>query len=127
MLITNFNKVIPTYDNGTWTETTFDNIEDYRSFLLSVFKEPGKYNLGKSSELFNEQARLFRKQGDVYCMAPFRSKDFVTYWDGEKQKSTEGCIFLHDGNSWYLPRDYYFWINFLPIYDKIKKDYYIFL
>jgi hypothetical protein len=123
MLITKFNKVIPTYDNGTWTETIFDNIEDYRAFLLSVFKEPGKYNLGESSKLFNEQARLFRKQGDVYCMAPFRSKDFVTYWDGEKQKSTEGCIFHNDGNSWYLPRDYYFWINFLPIYDKIKKKF----
>ena len=123
MLIAKFNKVIPTYNNGTWTETTFDNIEDYRSFLLSVFKEPGKYNLGESSKLFNEQARLFRKQGDVYCMAPFRSKDFVTYWDAEKHKSTEGCIFHDNGNSWYLPRDYYFWINFLPIYDKIKKKF----
>ena len=83
MLLEQFNKVIPTYDNGTWTETTFNNIEDYRAFLISVFKEPGKYELDDSSELFNEQARLFREQGDVYCMAPFRSKDFITYFNNQ--------------------------------------------
>jgi hypothetical protein len=123
MEFTNFHKIIPTYDNGTWTETEFSDIEKYRTFLKSVFKEPGKYELDETSILFNEQARFFRKQGDVYCMAPFRSKDFVNFWDIEKEKSTQGVIFHNNGKTWYLPRDYYFWINFLPIYDKIKKKF----
>jgi hypothetical protein len=118
-----FHKIIPTYDNGLWTETEFSNIEDYREFVKSCFKEPGKYELDDTAHLFNEQARNFRKQGDVYCMAPFRSKDFVNYWDDEKRKSTNGCIFKHNNNTWFLPRDYYFWINFLPIYDKMKKEF----
>ena len=118
-----FHKIIPTWDNGTWTETEFTDLQEYRDFVKSTFKEPGKYELDETSEIFNEQARLFRKQGDVYCMDAFRSKDFIKYWDFEKRKSTVGVIFHNNGKTWFLPRDYYFWINFLPIYDKIKKKF----
>jgi len=115
-----FNKVIPTWENGKWTETTFTELEDYRSFLKSCFKEPGKYNFGKTSKLFNEQAELFTKKG-AYCFETYRSKAFIDYWDFEKKKSTQGCIFKEGETTWYLTRDYYFWINFLKIYDKVKK------
>jgi hypothetical protein len=54
-------------------------------------------------------------------MAPYRSRDFITYWETEKKKCRAGVIFKNKGKTWYLPRDYYMWINFLPIYDKIKK------
>jgi hypothetical protein len=123
MELLEFYKKIPTYDNGVWKDTEFTDLESFKDFVKSTFKEPGKYELDETSELFNEQARKFREQGDVYCMAPFRSKDFVAYWDKEKQKSVEGVIFHNNNKTWYLPRDYYFWINFLPIYDKIKKKF----
>jgi hypothetical protein len=118
-----FYKKIPTYDNGEWTETEFTSLDDFRAFVKSTFKEPGKYELDETSQLFNEQARLFREQGDVYTLTAFRSKDFIRYWETEKQKSTQGVIFKNNNKTWYLPRDYYFWINFLPIYDKIKKKF----
>ena len=116
-----FHRVIPTYDNGTWVETEFTDIITFRDFVKSTFKEPGKYELNELSKLFNEQARIFRKQEDVYCLDVHMSKDFIKYWDVEKQKNINGCIFKSNEKVWYLPRDYYFWINFLPIYDKIKK------
>ncbi len=118
-----FYRKVPTYDNGVWTETEFTDIETFRDFVKSTFREPGIYKFNKIAKLFNEQARNFREQGDVYCMAPFRSKDFIAYWDLEKQKSTQGVIFKDKDTVWYLPRDYYFWINFLPIYDKMKKKF----
>lgn len=123
MKLPDYHIEIPTYDNGIWTETVFDDLLEFREFILSTFKEPGKYDLDNTSFLFNEQARNFRSNGDVFEMFPTKSKDFRNYWDLEKKKSTNGCIFKNNGKTWYLPRDYYFWINFLPIYDKIKKDY----
>ena len=122
MEIQQFHKEIPTWDNGTWTETVFEDRNEFIEFVHSVFKEPGKYDFDDTSLLFNEQARLFKKNG-FYCNAPFKTKDFLSYWDFEKKKNIEGVIFKNNDKVWYLPREYYFWINFLPIYDKIKKDF----
>ena len=63
MEILAFYRIIPTYDNGTWTETEFTDLQDFRDFVKSTFKEPGKYDLDETSELFNKQARLFKAQG----------------------------------------------------------------
>jgi hypothetical protein len=116
------SKVIPTYDNGEWTTTTFENDQEWLDFLLPLFKEPGQYNFDETSYLFNEQARIFNDQG-FYCNKPFRSKDFIKYWDQEKDKCRKGVIFKNKGNTWYLCRDYYMWLNFLPIFDKEEKAY----
>jgi hypothetical protein len=110
---------IPTYnyDTTTWGHTEFETKQDYIEFLWSCFKEPGQYEFDESSEMFNEQARLFQKN-KVYCTAPFRSKDYVAYWDDQKEKCTKGAIITHNGKNWFLTRYYYMWLNFLPIYNK---------
>ena len=108
---------IPTWENGTWTVTSFDTREAYTEFAVSVFKEPGQYNFDETSFLFNEQARLFNKNG-IYCTSPQGSKDYRIYWDHEKNKCRYGVIFKNGTNIWYLPRDYYMWLNFLPIFNK---------
>ena len=116
---------IPTYDNGIWTSTVFNSREEYRDFVISIFKEAGPdegYSFDETSLLFNSEGRNFQKNG-YYCNAPFRSKDFIAYWDDQKAKSVYGVIFKSNGNIWYLTRDYYMWINFLPIYDKLKKQF----
>lgn len=115
-------KVVPTYDNGKWTSTEFKTREDFVEFVLSIFKEPGEYQFNKTSFLFNEEATSFNKDG-VYCTAPFRSKDFILYWNDQKDKCREGVIYKDNGITWYLSRDYYMWLNFLPIYDKEEKKY----
>ena len=116
------NKVIPTYDNGRWTTTTFETDQEWLDFLLSLFKEPGQYDFDETSSIFNEQAEIFNKR-NYYCNAPLRSKDFIAYWDDQKNKCRKGVIFKNKNKTWYLTRDYYMWLNFLPIYDKEEKAY----
>ncbi len=111
---------IPTYENQEWVVTTFYTKEEWKDFLLSLFKEPGLYNFDESSVIFNVEGRKFQKQG-YYCNAPFKSKDFKTYWDDQKTKCKLGIIVKNNGNAWYISRDYYMWLNFLPIYDKEEK------
>lgn len=113
-------KEIPTYENGQWDVTTFYTREEFRDFLLSIFKEPGRYEFNETSKIFNEEGRKFQKQG-YYCIAPVKTKDFIAYWNDQKVKCREGIIVKDDGKSWYVSRDYYMWLNFLPIYDKEEK------
>jgi hypothetical protein len=114
---------IPTWDNGTWTVTNFNSREEFRTFILTIFSEPGKYNFNENTNnIFNEQSRLF-KQNNVYCSAPFRSKDFVKYWDDQKEKCRKGIIVKSGKESWFLSRDYYMWLNFLPIFDKEQQKF----
>jgi len=108
---------IPTWENNQWTVTSFDTRDDYRDFVLSIFKEPGLYGFDQTSFLFNEQARLFNKNG-LYCTSPQGTKDYKIYWDHEKNKCRYGAIYKNDSKTWYLPRDYYMWLNFLPIFNK---------
>lgn len=115
-------KVIPTWNKGVWEETEFKTIEDFREFIDTMFKEPGEYDFDETSFVFNKEARLFNTQG-FYCYKPMRSKDFMKYWEAEKVKCREGVIYHSDKGTWYLTRDYYMWLNFLPIYDKEEKKY----
>jgi hypothetical protein len=113
-------KEIPTYENGSWSVTTFDTREEFKDYLLSIFKEPGKYEFNETSKIFNEEGRKFQKQG-FYCAAPVKTKDFIAYWDDQKRKCRNGIIIKDGDVSWYVSRDYYMWLNFLPIYDKEEK------
>ena len=116
------NRVIPTYENGIWSESSFESDEDFAVFIKSLFKEPGLYEFDETFSLFNEQARTFNEKG-IYCDKPFRSKDFINYWEDQKNKCRNGVIFKNKGRVWYLTRDYYMWLNFLPIFDKEEKKY----
>ena len=111
---------IPTYENDTWSVTMFQTREDFRDYLAVLFKEPGKYEFDESSRIFNAEARKFQTQG-YYCNAPMKSKDFMAYWDDQKTKCRSGIIVKSGKNVWFISRDYYMWLNFLPIYDKEEK------
>ena len=110
---------IPTWDNGTWTTTDFDSREEFYNFLLTnVFKEPGKYEFNETTlQLFTQESNKFNKD-KVYCTAPFKSKDFIAYWDDQKAKCRRGLLIKEKGKFWYMTRDYYMWLNFLPIFNK---------
>ncbi len=50
---------IPVYDNGTWTTTSFSSRDDFRDYMLSLFKEPGQYQFNDTTaKIFNEQATI---------------------------------------------------------------------
>lgn len=111
---------VPTYVNNQWTTTEFKTREEFRDFLTPLFKEPGKYEFDESTLIFNAEGRKFQKQR-YYCAAPVKTKDFIAYWDDQKHKCRTGIIVKNDTKTWYLSRDYYMWLNFLPIYDKEEK------
>ncbi len=115
-------KVIPTYSNEAWSTTEFETIDDFRDFIELIFKVPGQYEFDETALLFNAQARSFNKTG-FYCEKPFRSKDFMEYWNDQKDKCQNGVIYHSKGKTWYITRDYYMWLNFLPIFDKEEKHY----
>ena len=108
---------IPTWDNGKWTTTDFDTREDFAAYVRDLFKEPGQYAFDEVSKEFNAEATKFNTQG-FYCAAPFKSRDFINYWEGEKNKCRKGVIYKSKDKVWYIARDYYMWLNFLPIFNK---------
>jgi len=97
---------IPTWNKGVWEYTEFATRDEYKDFVLSVFKEPGKYNFNEVSFEFNKEAEKFRQQ-NFYCASPMGSKDYRKYWDTEKEKCKYGAIFKDDQHTWYLTREYY--------------------
>ena len=115
------SRVIPIYD-GKWSTKEFQTDSDFQEYLELIFKEPGEYDFTKMALKFNEQARIFNDLGN-YCTAPFRSKDFTAYWEDQKNKCRTGVIYKDGDKQWYLTRDYYMWLNFLPIFDKEEKKY----
>lgn len=118
---TEIYKNIPAWIDGEWTYKSFLTREAFAEWLEeNVFLEPGKYKLDNIVNLWREQAIKFEKDG-YYCIHNKYSKDFKTYWNTEKEKSRKGVIFINEDKCYYLPRGYYFFLNFLPINDKIKK------
>lgn len=116
--------LIPCYNSKdqSWSEVKFGHKNELVKFITELFKEPGLYNFTEETEVFNAEASKFNRYG-VYCTAPFMSKEFIAYWDDQKNKCRNGIIVKGVNNTWYLTRDYYMWLNFLPIYDKEEKKY----
>jgi len=115
-------KSVPTYKNGKWITTDFESREDFTKYILTLFKEPGQYDFDDTALLFNNEANVFNKNG-FYCDKPFRSKDYIKYWEDQKNKCRNGVLYHGKKNVFYLTRDYYMWLNFLPIFDKEEKKY----
>jgi hypothetical protein len=109
---------IPTYENGKWTTTSFESREDFSNFIFELFKEPGQYQFNELTyDIFISESNKFRKDG-IYCTAPFRSKDYIAYWDDQKAKCRKGIIVKDGDIAWFVTREYYMWLNFLPIFNK---------
>ena len=115
-------KKIPTYKNKEWSYTEFETKESFIKYLTTLFREPGQYEFDEVALLFNKQATIFNTKG-FYCDKPFRSKDYIQYWNNQKEKCREGIIYHGKKQMWYVSRDYYMWLNFLPIFDKEEKKY----
>ncbi len=117
-------KSVPLYDIKLerWERKDFPTQSSYVDWLWSLWKEPGQYDFDDTVYLFNEQAKIFNKRG-VFCLHPTNSKDFVTYWEDQKDKCRNGVIYQNGDKEWFLPREYYMLLNFLKIYNKEKKNF----
>ena len=51
-------KKVPTYKDGEWTYTNFKTVDDFKKFLVTLFKETCQYRFDETALLFNE-VKLF--------------------------------------------------------------------
>jgi hypothetical protein len=116
----------PTYniDSKTWTTTDFETKLDAIAYVESKFKYPGQYNIKYSNGYWNEQAIHFQEHKH-YPQFPAMSKDFKKHWNFEKEKCLfEGFLIYKsesENREWLVPSLYYWYLNYTPINDKIKK------
>ena len=117
-------KIIQTYRHETkeWGEKEFETKKDYVDYLWLNFREPGQYQFDEAVESFKLSASNYNTKG-AYCFFPEGTMDFLKYWEGEKNKCRNGLIIYHYNKEWILVRDYYFFINFTPLYNKEIKDF----
>ena len=113
------HKRIPTYNVQTelWTETNFDNQELFGVYLDSLWNNECDYYFDETTKLFNSEARKFSKHG-YYTSEPWASSEHKEYFRKEKAKCRRGVIYINGNKQWYLTREYYMWLNFLPISNK---------
>lgn len=109
-------KNIPTYssETGEWTSTEFELRSTFLEYVDSLWKLPGEYNL-KNTHLWRESALKFQKD-KRYCDYDNKTDEAKMFWTFEKKKIGQGIII--DGL--YVPGEYYFYLNYCPIIDKIK-------
>lgn len=111
---------VPTWSPSKgWHYTDFQTRDGFRDFIKGLFNEAEPdYKFDEVSLKFNEEARKFEQKG-YYTVAPRGSKDYRQYWRTMKERCKRGVIFHNDkGQTWYLTRYYYHWLNFLKIYNK---------
>ena len=116
---------IPTREeDGSWGYTRFETKEEFRDFVKGLFKVPGKYDFDQVAiEEFSKHARTFMAKG-MFCDAPRMSRDYIDYWDSEREKCRKGVIIKGSrGQVWYLPRFLYHWLNFLQIYNTVRTKF----
>lgn len=119
-------KALPTYNIETkeWSTIDFLTKEEFHAYVLSQFKIPGKYGLKYTEATWNEQAKSFN-QNQYYCSAVKNSRDYIKFWNNEKTKCDiyGGVIYRHEseGLDFFVPGPYYFYLNYCPIFEKIKK------
>lgn len=116
---------IPTREeDGSWGYTRFETKEEFRDFVKGLFKKPGEYDFDHVAiEEFSKHARTFMAKG-MFCDAPKMSRDYIDYWDTEREKCRKGVIIKGSrGQLWYLPRFLYHWLNFLQIYNTVRTKF----
>lgn len=116
----------PTYniDTKTWEQTTFNDRKEAIEYIDKQFKYPGKYNLKYTEGVWNEQGKTWQDTGS-YPTFPVHSPEFKNHWLFERDKSQfDGFIIyrsVKEKLEFAVPGLFYFYLNYCPIKDKVKK------
>lgn len=100
------------------------NKQELAFTVSSQFKQPGEYGFNEVLQIIRLPVITFLKYG-TYCPFPEGTFEYITFWEKEKEKCIKG-LFLYDqinNKEWYIPGDYYMWLNYLIIYNKEKKGF----
>ena len=112
--------IIPQFnlESNEWTEREFLTQRDFLSFVEGKWKLPGQYNL-KRTDLWRQPAIKFQTD-KIYCDYHDQSEDYKNWWRLEKKKTKTGVIYNIGTDEFYVTGDYYWFLNFTPIVDKVK-------
>lgn len=107
----------------SWGERDFASSDELLAYVYGNFKVPGEYHL-KNTRKWQETGRQYAStvtrpnfEGGKYHQFAPNSLQYKRWRDTEKSRILNGVIY--DGI--YLPPFYYWYINFCPIYDDLKK------
>lgn len=118
-------KCVDTATNADY-DKVFETKQDHIDYIYTQFKIPGQYNLKNTSawqSAGNGYAERQKKtgrpnfEGGRYIDVPRDSYKEIQYFKTESQKVRNGVII--DGM--YIPGFYYWYLNFCPIVDSVKK------
>jgi hypothetical protein len=115
---------IPTYDilKDEWSETDFATQKDFALWMDTVWNDECEYHFtDEAHAAFKEKANHFDQNG-CYTFHPVGSKERKQFWRTEGIKCVRGVIYKQGEISWYLPRDYYFFLNYCRFANKEKGD-----
>lgn len=119
-----YSAIVYNIDTKEYSTRDFENKRQYRDYIDSHFKYPSEYNLKYTNGYWNELALRFKAQGSYENFVP-KSIDFRKFWDLEKLKcDLEGVIIYIKPSENYeipLPCMYYWYLNYIQIYDKLLK------
>ena len=107
-----------------WTTKDFSTKEELLSYIYSQFKIPGEYKL-RNTQKWQETGRQYAltvsrpnfEGGKYHTFANKNSLQYKKWRDTEKDRILNGVIY----DDVYIPPFYYWYINFCPIYDDLKK------
>lgn len=106
------------YDSTTNTSQLKEFSPDQRlEMSRDLLKLPGEMNLDERIFVTQERARYFDENG-YYTDAYPGSYDFVNYWQDAKRVVYTGMLIDEEH---YVTGDTMWYLNFIPIPDKIKK------
>ena len=118
-------KCLDTQTNSEY-EKVFTSKDEHIKYIEDQFKIPGKYNL-KNTKRWQDSGNAYAEsqkrtgrpnfEGGKYIESPRDSFKEIQFFKQEKEKVLNGIII--DG--WYIPGFYYWYLNFCPIVDSIKK------
>lgn len=101
----------------------FNSKQEFIDFVTLQFKLPGQYNL-KDTIRWQDAGMQYTRtvtrpnfEGGYYTKAIKGTHAYKKHWDNEKEKVKNGIII--DGV--YIPPFYYWYLNYCPIYDDVKK------
>lgn len=112
---------IQTYDTNKeeWGSRTFNTKDEFKTFVWSNFKTPGKYNLTvQGINAWRREYLRFQETG-YYTEYVKGSVQRKKYFENERDKVLKGVII----DNIYIPPFYYLYLNFLPIYNKIEAKF----
>lgn len=116
----------PTYniDTKVWGYTDFEDRKSAVLYIDSQVKYPGRYSLKYTEGTWNEQGKIFENTGS-YPVFIKNSKDYIKHWDFEKEKCKFDGFVIYKSEKenieFAVPGLMYFYLNYCPILDKVKK------